>query len=100
MGPSDFALALELEPAPELEHPALLDAIDRVRDACGRHDLIAGLHCLTGPDAARFADQGFRMITVGVDVLFLRAAMTDELRRARTHIESPLSFVPAGERSA
>jgi len=94
VGPSDLALALGLEPSPRLEHPDLLDAIERVRGACEVRGLIPGLHCLGGADAARFAGQGFRLLTVGVDLLFLRAAMTQELAQARelpSHDSVPMS---------
>jgi 4-hydroxy-2-oxoheptanedioate aldolase len=78
IGPSDLALSLGLEPTLRLEHPSVLEAIERVRAACERHGVAAGLHCLTAEDAAGFADRGFAMITAGGDLLTLR----DSLRRA------------------
>lgn len=84
VGPADLALALGLEPARRLEHPRLLEAIERVRAACESRGLIAGLQCLDGSDAARFRERGFRLITVGVDLLFLQSEMARQLAEAQT----------------
>jgi 4-hydroxy-2-oxoheptanedioate aldolase len=83
IGPSDLALSLGLQPTLRLEHAPVLDAIERVRAACDGAGLIAGLHCLTGEDAARFTGSGFAMITVGGDLRHLRAALERSLASAR-----------------
>jgi 4-hydroxy-2-oxoheptanedioate aldolase len=83
IGPSDLALSLGLQPTPRLEHPPVLDAIERVRSACDDAGLIAGLHCLSGEDAARFTGSGFAMITVGGDLRHLRDALERALASAR-----------------
>jgi len=83
VGPSDLALSLGLQPTPRLEHGPVLEAIERVRAACERHALIAGLHCLSGEDAARFAGRGFAMITAGADLRHLRDGLERTLAAAR-----------------
>jgi 4-hydroxy-2-oxoheptanedioate aldolase len=94
VGPSDLALALGLEPARRLEAPALLEAIERVRLVCESHGLIAGVHCLHGADAARVAEEGFALITVGVDLLFLQSGMAGELADARSRSAEPVEEAP------
>jgi 4-hydroxy-2-oxoheptanedioate aldolase len=83
VGPSDLALSLGLQPTLRLEHKPVLDGIERVRAACERANLLVGVHCLTGEDAARFTDSGFAMITVGGDLRFLRGALERALATAR-----------------
>jgi len=83
VGPTDLALSLGLEPTLRLEHPPVLDAIERVRAASERAGVIAGLHCLTAEDAARFAGAGFAMVTAGGDLGFLREALVRALDVAR-----------------
>jgi 4-hydroxy-2-oxoheptanedioate aldolase len=75
IGPSDLSLSLGLQPAHRLEHPPVLEAIERVRAACAGAGIVAGLHCLAAEDAARFAAAGFPMITAGGDLGLLRGAL-------------------------
>jgi 4-hydroxy-2-oxoheptanedioate aldolase len=80
IGPSDLALALGHAPGEggdELE-----EAIGRVREACEARGLIAGMHCRSGAAARGRAQEGFKLITVGVDTYLLRATMTRELEQA------------------
>jgi 4-hydroxy-2-oxoheptanedioate aldolase len=83
VGPSDLALTLGLAPTRRLEHPPVLEAIERVRRECEKAGVTAGLHCLGGEDAARFAGPGFGMVTVGGDLLFLRDALARAVAMAR-----------------
>lgn len=83
IGPSDLALSLGLEPTRRLEHPPVLEAIERIRARCAEAGLIAGLHCLTPEDAARFSGQGFGLITAGGDLTYLRDALARALATAR-----------------
>jgi 4-hydroxy-2-oxoheptanedioate aldolase len=83
VGPSDLALSLGLQPTPTIEHPPVVEGIAAVRDACRREDRIAGVHCLNAADAARFAGEGFDMVTAGSDALHLRAALAAALVTAR-----------------
>ena len=80
IGPSDLALALGHTPGEggdELEA-----AIRTVREACEAHGLIAGMHCRAGAAARGRAQEGFKLITVGVDTHLLRASVRRELEDA------------------
>ncbi len=88
VGPSDLSLALGLPPRPVTVDPgedrqALSDAIDRVREACDANGLISGMHCAAGQAAAKYAEAGFKLITVGVDTSWYKAAIRRELDTAR-----------------
>jgi 4-hydroxy-2-oxoheptanedioate aldolase len=80
IGPADLALALGRTPGAGGE--ALQQAIARVRGACEAHGRIAGMHCDGGDAARAFAEQGFRLITVGVDSSLLKATIARELAAA------------------
>jgi 4-hydroxy-2-oxoheptanedioate aldolase len=82
VGPSDLALSLGLQPTIRLEHPPVLDAIERVREACAGHGIVAGLHCLAAEDVARHAGP-FAMVTAGGDLLHLQGALAVALQTAR-----------------
>jgi 4-hydroxy-2-oxoheptanedioate aldolase len=82
IGPSDLSLGLGLEPRRRLEHPPLLEAIERVRAACDGAGIGCGMHCLEPADVARFAGRGFAMVTAGVDMVFLRDALARAIEAA------------------
>ena len=83
VGPSDLALSLGLRPTRDIEHPPVLEAIAAVRAACRREGRIAGVHCLSAGDAARFVRDGVDMVTAGADGVHLRRALADALAIAR-----------------
>ena len=83
VGPSDLSLSLGLQPTIPVQHPPVLDAIARIRAACEERGRIAGMHCLAASDVARFAAQGFGVITAGGDMLLLKNALAAALAEAR-----------------
>jgi len=81
IGPADLALGLGLTPGTDAaEHD---EGIARIREACHAHGLIAGMHCGGGRAAHARADEGFQMVTVGVDASLFQAAISRELAEAR-----------------
>jgi 4-hydroxy-2-oxoheptanedioate aldolase len=88
IGPSDLSIALGLPPGRltaerGTDQRPLADAIERIRQACEAHGLIAGIHCGSGAAAEHYAGQGFRLITVGVDTSLYKATIGRELNAAR-----------------
>jgi 4-hydroxy-2-oxoheptanedioate aldolase len=88
IGPSDLSIALGLPPRgvavdPGEDRKPLGDAIDRVLVACEANGLIPGMHCAGGTAAERYARDGFRLITVGVDSSLFKAMISRELITAR-----------------
>jgi 4-hydroxy-2-oxoheptanedioate aldolase len=88
IGPSDLSIALGLPPRgvavdPGEDRQALAEAIDRVREACAANGLVPGMHCAAGAAAERYASDGFRLITVGVDTSLFRSTISRELHAAR-----------------
>jgi 4-hydroxy-2-oxoheptanedioate aldolase len=81
VGPSDLSLALGRTPGAGGE--ALEDAIARVRQACDAHGLIAGIQCSGGAAARARAQEGFKLVTVGVDASLLKSTIARELTDAR-----------------
>jgi 4-hydroxy-2-oxoheptanedioate aldolase len=82
VGPSDLSLALGLTPGAVGTQP-LEDAIARIRDAAHSHGLVAGMHCAGGLAARSRVEEGFEMVTVGVDSSLCNATLSSELANAR-----------------
>lgn len=69
----------------DLECPEMVAALDHYRACCARAGVCAGIH-LVRPDAAKVAravEEGYRMIALGVDTVFLAAAAGQALSAAR-----------------
>lgn len=79
IGPADLGLALGCAPFSASHDAAAL----RVRDACTNAGVIPGMHALNGIEAAKRAEQGFRMVTATSDVSMLGTAARTELFAAR-----------------
>jgi 4-hydroxy-2-oxoheptanedioate aldolase len=88
IGPSDLSLALGLRPGGIVDEPgedrkALSEEMERIREACAANGIVPGLHCLGGRAAQRYAEAGFKMITVGADSRMLTTVLSQELSTAR-----------------
>lgn len=84
VGPSDLAMALGLPPRPTKFLPDHEREIERIRETCERHGVIAGIHCSSGAIARHRLEQGFMMVTVGSDIGFLTASLRSALAEARS----------------
>jgi 4-hydroxy-2-oxoheptanedioate aldolase len=83
IGPSDLALSLGLPPTLDVREDEHAEAIERIREACHRNGIAAGIHSPSGHWARRHAEAGFEMVTVATDAALLRAAAIQELDVAR-----------------
>jgi 4-hydroxy-2-oxoheptanedioate aldolase len=83
IGPSDLALTLGLPPRPTGPLPEHEAEIERILRRAESHGVVAGIHCASGTVARGRLDQGFRMVTVGNDVVFLLSSLRDQLDDAR-----------------
>ena len=88
IGPSDLSLALGLRPGGIVDDPgedrqALSGEMERIRAACVANGIVPGLHCSGARAAKRYAESGFKMITVGVDTSMLKTALSHELSTAQ-----------------
>ncbi|HSL01649.1 MAG TPA: aldolase/citrate lyase family protein [Rubrobacteraceae bacterium] len=83
VGPSDLALSLGLAPTLEVEEPGHAKAVERIREACHKSGIAAGIHSPSGEWARRHAEAGFDMVTVATDAALLSAASTREAAAAR-----------------
>lgn len=83
VGPSDLALSLGLTATLQVTETEHVDAVRRIREACHRHGIAAGIHSSSGAWARRHAEAGFDMVTVATDSSLLAGAAHAELDQAR-----------------
>jgi 4-hydroxy-2-oxoheptanedioate aldolase len=80
VGPADLSYSLSngssLDP-----HSAEVDlALEKLLKACDRHKKIPGLFCRDAERAVQKARAGFKFLTVGTDITFLRAGTAAQLK--------------------
>ncbi len=72
VGPNDLAVSNGWPPDGNVTRPEHAELVLKIRDACQRHNLIAGIHCGSIDAAKRWRQEGFRMLNVNSDAVFLR----------------------------
>ena len=83
IAPSDLALSLGLSPTLDVTEEAHVEAVRRIREACHRHRVAAGIQSASGAAAREHAEAGFDMVTVATDAALLRTAARREVAAAR-----------------
>jgi 4-hydroxy-2-oxoheptanedioate aldolase len=91
IGPSDLALTLGLDPVADLEHPTLLEAIERIRVAAEKAGKFSVMHCSPIDYAVKMADQGFSLRTVSNDGRLLALAAQELFRTVKAAPSKPAS---------
>lgn len=88
VGPSDLAVSLGVGgPGLHNDHPDFAEALATVEASCRRHDVVPGIH--TNVDLLeRRVDEGFRLMTVIIDVPTLQTAVAAQLAEARARTSS------------
>ena len=83
IGPGDLCISLGHAPSMEPTEKDVVAAIDAVVAAARKHKIVAGMYCVAGTVARRWAERGFRFVAIGSDVRFLTASATAQLQAAR-----------------
>ena len=81
IGPYDLSASLGRPGA--VDHPEVIDAIERVRAACAEVGLPIGIFGVTPEAVQPYIDRGFTMIVVGVDTVMLATTATAMLKATR-----------------
>jgi 4-hydroxy-2-oxoheptanedioate aldolase len=72
VGPNDMAVTHGMPPDSDARDPRHRGLIRGVLEACIRHGVVPGIHCGSVETAAAWREEGFRMLNVNSDAVFLR----------------------------
>jgi 4-hydroxy-2-oxoheptanedioate aldolase len=84
VGPADLALSMGRTPRSDTPNDEYEEAIERVRFVCVENGITPAIHCLSEEQAVARVRQGFQMVTVGIDAMFLRQAAASALSHVRS----------------
>jgi 4-hydroxy-2-oxoheptanedioate aldolase len=80
VGPSDLSIALSNGASLNQQAPELERALDRIGAAAAKAGKLAGLFCGDAARALAVAKRGYRFLSVGSDLAFLRAGAAEQMK--------------------
>lgn len=83
VGPSDLSLALGCKPRLDQTDPPVVEAQQRIVEACKRHGIVAGIHCNTPEYALRMISAGYQLVTLASDGRHLAAKAAADVAAVR-----------------
>lgn len=90
VGPGDLALGLGIDWDPAgwspSEAQAHASAVEHIRKTCERHGITPGIHVGDAETSFRYAEQGFRLITVASDIGLIFGGAAATLARVRSAV--------------
>ncbi len=86
VGPLDLSASMGI--TGHLDHPDMTGALQEYRDACDAHKVAAGMHIVEPDDESirKATDEGYNLLALGLDNVFIRQAATDALQAARQEL--------------
>jgi 4-hydroxy-2-oxoheptanedioate aldolase len=79
VGPADLSLALGCKPRLDQTDAPVVEAQQKIVEACKRHGIVAGIHNSTAAYALKMRDAGYRFLTLASDTRFLAAKAAEEV---------------------
>ncbi len=83
IGPADLSVSLGLSPASDHEEALFTDAIERVVEACRRHNVVPGVHAGNVVTARKRIEQGFLFVEMCDDAGALARTSVGDLKALR-----------------
>jgi 2-keto-3-deoxy-L-rhamnonate aldolase RhmA len=75
IGPADLSVSLGVPG--QFEHPSLVEAIEKIRDACNRHGIAPGVHLRSLKLVQYWRDHGLRFLSCNSEIGFMLEKATD-----------------------
>lgn len=83
VGPADLSLALGCKPRLDQTDAPVVEAQQRIVEACRRHGVVAGIHNATAGYALKMIAAGYQFVTLASDTRFLAAKAAEEVAAVR-----------------
>jgi 4-hydroxy-2-oxoheptanedioate aldolase len=83
VGPSDLSLTLGCTPKLDQTEAPVVEAQQRIVEACKRHGVVAGIHNATATYARQMIAAGYQFVTLASDSRFLAAKAAEEVAVVR-----------------
>jgi 4-hydroxy-2-oxoheptanedioate aldolase len=83
IGPNDLAASMGIGLGVPLEsdHPALVEAIFEIRDACKRHGVAPGIHTSGAAGANQRIEEGFQFLALASELKYMLSGLKDDINQ-------------------
>jgi 4-hydroxy-2-oxoheptanedioate aldolase len=79
VGPSDLSIAMGLRPRLDQTDPPVVEAQQKIAEACRRHHVVAGIHNATATYALKMIAEGYQFVTLASDSRHMAAKAAEEV---------------------
>ena len=84
IGPSDLSISMGLKPGLDRVEPEMIDAINKIYNACKNNNIRVGIHCLSPSYLKEKLSNGFDLATLASDVRIYAEGISNKIKEARS----------------
>ncbi len=83
IGPSDLSVSMGLNPGLDRTETKIVQAIDKIKMACKKHDIKVGIHCLSSSYLKEKISDGFDLVSFASDFRFFSEIVSKKIQEVR-----------------
>ena len=83
IGPSDLSVSMGLNPGIDRTEEKMIQAIDKIKSSCKKHNIKVGIHCLSPKYLNNKLNAGFDLATLASDFRFFNEIVSKKIEEAR-----------------
>ena len=84
IGPSDLSISMGFKPGLDRIEPEMIDAINKIYDACKNNNIKVGIHCLSPSYLKERLSNGYDLATLASDVRIYAEGLSNKIKEARS----------------
>ena len=83
IGPSDLSISMGFNPGLDRVEPEMIDAINKIENACKKNNIKVGIHCLSPSYLKDKLSNGYDLATLASDIRIYAEGLGNKLKEAR-----------------
>ena len=83
IGPSDLSISMGFNPGLDRVEPEMIDAINKIENACKKNNIKVGIHCLSPSYLKDKLSNGYDLATLASDIRIYAEGLSNKLKEAR-----------------
>ena len=83
IGPSDLSISMGFNPGLDRVEPEMIDAINKIENACKKNNIKVGIHCLSPSYLKDKLSNGYDLATLASDIRIYAEGLSNKVNEAR-----------------
>ena len=83
IGPSDLSISMGFNPGLDRVEPEMIDAINKIENACKKNNIKVGIHCLSPSYLKDKLSNGYDLATLASDIRIYAEGLSNKVKEAR-----------------